>query len=58
MAGLTGMVILTSIHIYVLNYSTYTRVPGSVSIQNLSTLVLAYKGLLALLVYLTEARWL
>jgi hypothetical protein len=34
-ACLTGLVTLTSTRIYVLHYSTYTRVPGSVSIHSL-----------------------
>jgi hypothetical protein len=35
-------VTLTSIRTFDLHYSTYTRVPGSVSIHNLSTIVLDY----------------
>ena len=34
-------------------FSTYTRVPGSVSIHNLQTVAPRYGELLALLVYLT-----
>ena len=34
-------------------FSTYTRVPGSVSIHNLHTVAARYGELLALLVYLT-----
>ena len=37
-ACLTGLVTLTSTRIYDLHYSTYTRVPGSVSIHNTSRL--------------------
>ncbi len=44
---LTGLVTLTSTRIYVLHYSTYTRVPGSVSIHILRTVVLDYGELLA-----------
>ena len=46
-ACLTGLVTLTSTRIYVLHYSTYTRVPGSVSIHILCTIVLDYGELLA-----------
>jgi hypothetical protein len=46
-ACLTGPVTLTSTHIYDLHYSTYTRVPGSVSIHILRTIVLDYGELLA-----------
>ena len=35
-------------------FSTYTRVSGSVSIHNLSTVAPRYRELLALLVYLTR----
>jgi hypothetical protein len=49
-ACLTGLVILTSARIYDLHYSTYTPVPGSVSIHILHTIVLDYGELLALLV--------
>jgi hypothetical protein len=50
LACLTGLVTLTSTLIYNLHYSTYTRVPGSVSIHILRTVVLDYGELLALLV--------
>jgi hypothetical protein len=46
-ACLTGLVTLTSTRIYDLHYSTYTRVPGSVSIHILRTVVLDYGELLA-----------
>jgi hypothetical protein len=46
-ACLTGLVTLTSTCIYVLHYSTYTHVPGSVSIHSLRTVVLDYGELLA-----------
>ncbi len=46
-ACLTGLVTLTSTLIYDLHYSTYTRVPGSVSIHILCTVVLDYGELLA-----------
>ena len=46
-ACLTGLVTLTSTRIYVLHYSTYTCVPGSVSIHILHTVVLDYGELLA-----------
>jgi hypothetical protein len=46
-ACLTGLVTLTSTRIYVLHYSTCTRVPGSVSIHSLRTVVLDYWELLA-----------
>jgi hypothetical protein len=46
-ACLTGLVTLTSTGIYDLHYSTYTRVPGSVSIHILRTVVLDYGELLA-----------
>jgi hypothetical protein len=46
-ACLTGLVTLTSTRIYDQHYSTYTRVPGSVSIHILRTLVLDYRELLA-----------
>jgi hypothetical protein len=46
-ACLTGLVTLTSTHIYDLHYSTYTRVPGSVSVHILRTIVLDYGELLA-----------
>jgi hypothetical protein len=46
-ACLTGLVTLTSTRIYDLHYSTYTRVPGSVSIHILHTVVLDYGELLA-----------
>ena len=46
-ACLTGLVTLTSTRIYDLHYSTYTRVPGSVSIHSLRTVVLDYGELLA-----------
>jgi hypothetical protein len=46
-ACLTGLVTLTSIRIYGLHYSTYTRVPGSVSIHILRTIVVDYRELLA-----------
>jgi hypothetical protein len=39
------MVTLTSIHIYVVHYSTYTHVPGSVSILKSRTVVLDYGDL-------------
>jgi hypothetical protein len=55
-AYLTGMVTLTSTRIYVLHYSTYTCVPGGISIRNLRTVVLDYREHLAILVYQTEAR--
>ncbi len=45
-ACLTGLVTLTSTRIYVIHYSTYTRMPGSVSIHSLRTVF-------GLLVYLT-----
>ncbi len=42
-APLIGLLVtLTSTHTCVLHYSTYKRVPGSVSIQNLCTVVLDY----------------
>jgi hypothetical protein len=44
---------LISTHMYDI-FSTYTRVPGSVSIHNLRTVAPRYGELLALLVYLTE----
>ncbi len=45
---------LTSTHMYdKCIFSTYTRVPGSVSIHNLHTVAPRYGDLLALLVYLT-----
>ncbi len=45
---------LTSTHMYdTCIFSTYTRVPGSVSIHNLCTVAPRYGDLLALLVYLT-----
>ncbi len=47
MACLTGLVTLTSTRIYDLHYSTCTRVPGSVSIHILRTVVLDYGELLA-----------
>ena len=43
---------LISTHMYDI-FSTYTRVPGSVSIHNLRTVAPRYGELLALLVYLT-----
>jgi len=43
---------LTSTHMYDI-FSTYTHVPGSVSINNLHTMAPRYGELLALLVYLT-----
>ncbi len=46
-ACLTGPVTLTSTHVYDIYYSTYTRVPGSVSIHILHTVVLDYGELLA-----------
>ncbi len=46
-ACLTGLVTLTSTRIYVIHYSTYTRVPGSVRIHSLRTVVLDYGELLA-----------
>jgi hypothetical protein len=46
-ACLTGLVNLTSTRIYDLHYSTYTLVPGSVSIHILRTVVLDYGELLA-----------
>jgi hypothetical protein len=46
-ACLTGLVTLTSTRTYDLHYSTHTRVPGSVSIHILRTLVLEYGELLA-----------
>jgi hypothetical protein len=46
-ACLTGLLTLTSTHIYVIHYSTYTRVPGSVSIHSLHIVVLDYGELLA-----------
>jgi hypothetical protein len=46
-ACLTGLVTLTSTCIYDLHYCTYTRVPGSVSIHILRTVVLDYGELLA-----------
>jgi hypothetical protein len=46
-ACLTGLVTLTSTRIYDLHYSTYTRVPESVSIHILRTVVLDYGELLA-----------
>ncbi len=46
-ACLTGLVTLTSTRIYDLHYSTYTHVPGSVSIHILRTVVLDYGELLA-----------
>ena len=39
-----------------LHYSTYTRVPGSVSIQKIRSVPYGYGELLALLVYLTRRR--
>ncbi len=38
------------------HYSTYTRVPGSVSIQKIRSVPYGYGELLALLVYLTDER--
>ncbi len=46
-ACLTGLVILTSTRIYVIHYSAYTRVLGSVSIHSLRTIALDYGELLA-----------
>ncbi len=46
-ACLTGLITLTSTRIYNLHFSTYTRVPGSVSIHILRTVVLDYGELLA-----------
>jgi hypothetical protein len=46
-ACLTDLVTLTSTHIYDLHYFTYTRVPGSVSIHILHTIVLDYREFLA-----------
>ncbi len=46
MACLTGLVTLTYSHIYDLHYSTHTRVPGSVSIHILRTVVHDYRELL------------
>ncbi len=46
-ACLTGLVTLTSNRIYDLHYSTHTRVPGSVRIHILRTVVLDYGELLA-----------
>jgi hypothetical protein len=46
-ACLTGLVTLTSTRIYDIHYSTFTRVPGSVSIHSLRTVVLNYGELLA-----------
>ncbi len=51
-ACLTGLVTLTSTHIYDLYYSTYTRVPGIVSIHILRILVLDYGELLAYWLFL------
>ena len=48
---------LCSTHMYDTRiFSTYTRVPGSVSIHNLRTVAPRYGELLALLVYLTLSR--
>ncbi len=44
---LTGLITLTSTRIYDQHYSTYTHVPGSVSIHILCTVVLDYGELLA-----------
>jgi hypothetical protein len=56
-ACLTGLVTLTSTRIYDLHYSTYTCVPGSVSIHILRTVVLDLGGAFGLLVYLTSYLW-
>jgi hypothetical protein len=56
-ACLTGLVTFTSTRIYDLHYSTYTPVPGSVSIHILRTVVLDYRELLAYWLILQFNIW-
>ena len=49
----TGLVTLTSTCIYDLHYSTYTHVPGSVSIHILRTIVLDYQDFWLMLAFIS-----